>query len=308
MGTVGLQDLLPEMTLRIQRLFPFLAVSLLIISSGASLSRAQRRDSEPKPPEPAEELVYEAEFSRALLRKIDIADFRFTAARLPLVQNGMPEGNGNAPGAQYTLQFTGEAKSKGFFAKLFNLQFIERIVSLVEPGSFTVQNTKRFDQQGSRVRASETVYDRAGGKLVWTERDPKHPEREPRVATAPFPEQVQDVVSAIYFLRSQSLAVGQRLELSISDSGRVYRVPVRVVEKKRMKTLLGRIDVFRVDVDLFGPDGMVSTPGRLSLWMTADSRHIPVKIKVKNEFGTFDITLRKVFQDQGRPSYLTKGG
>src|SRR6267142_2139153 len=33
-----------------------------------------------RPFEPSEELFYEAEFSRALLRKLDVADFRFSAS------------------------------------------------------------------------------------------------------------------------------------------------------------------------------------------------------------------------------------
>src|SRR5258705_13703998 len=44
-----------------------------------------------RPFEPAEELLFGAEFSRALLRKLDVAELRFTANRTALsdtVQNG----------------------------------------------------------------------------------------------------------------------------------------------------------------------------------------------------------------------------
>src|SRR5688500_3440882 len=70
--------------------------------------------------ENGEELVYVAEFSRALLRKMDVADFRFTAAReKPVDSERRPDGGG----AGYSLKLTGDVSSKGFFSKLFNLRF-----------------------------------------------------------------------------------------------------------------------------------------------------------------------------------------
>ncbi len=44
---------------------------------------AQTTNDAPRvhPFEPSEELVYVAEFSRSLLKKIDVADFRFSARR-----------------------------------------------------------------------------------------------------------------------------------------------------------------------------------------------------------------------------------
>ena len=71
-------------------------------------------------------------------------------------------------------------------------------------------------------------------------------------------------------------------------------MPVKVVEKKRMKTVLGRVEVVRLDPDLQGPDGMIKDSGELSIWLTADSKRIPVAARLKTEYGTFDITLRKI--------------
>jgi hypothetical protein len=235
--------------------------------------------------EKGEELVYEAEFSRAVLRNIDVADFRFTSKRVA--------SNSATASPTYSLKFDGEIKSKGFFSRLFNLTFVEQITSIVEPETFAVQNTKKFDQQGKRVRSSETVYDQKTGQIVWTERDPRDPSRQPRVVSAPLPEQVQDILSAIYFLRTQKLEVGQSFKITVTDSGRVYEIPVRVAEKKRLKTVIGKVDVVRADVDLFGDQSIIASKGEFSVWLTADERHIPVRARVKHEYGTFEIKLKK---------------
>ncbi len=254
------------------------------------------------PFEPSEELVYVAEFSRALLKNIDVADFRFASRRQLSSQNA--SGVGVKVDSAYSLKLTGEVASKGFFTKLFNLRFRESMESIVEPESFTVRSSKRIDEQGKRARISEAVF--ANGKVSWTERDPNNPTSAPRRADAAFTGQVQDVLSAIYFLRTQPLALGKTLHLTISDSGRVYQVPVRVVEKKRLKTVLGRVEALRADPELFGPNGMLQRNGHISIWYTNDARRIPVKARIKTEFGNFDVTLRKVIQNRTSEEYLTQ--
>ena len=247
------------------------------------------------PFEPTEELVYVAEFSRALLKKVDIADFRFTASKQPALQkvslSTLQQQRGGGP---YLLKFTGDISSKGFFSKLFNLRFREQIESIVDPASFSVQRTKRIDEQGKRARISESIY--SDGKVIWTERDPNNPSRPQRKAEAAFAGRVQDVLSAIYYLRTQPLEVGRSLEITVSDSGSVYQVPVQVVEKRRKKTVLGRVEVIRVDPQVFGPDRLLDGDGQFSIWITSDSRRIPVSARIKMRYGTFDITLRKVKQ------------
>lgn len=253
--------------------------------------------------EGGEELVYVAEFSRLLLKKMDVADFRFSASRQEPMQKANGPSELAASGPASSLKLKGEISSRGFFSKLFNLTFRERVESIVEPASFTVHKTKRTDEQGKRVRVSETTYE--GGKLFWIERDPNNPARVPRTATVSFSGNVQDVLSAVYYLRTQPLEVGKTFELTLSDSGRVFQVPVRVVEKKRMKTVLGRVETVRVDPQVYGPDGMLSGKGQFSIWLTNDNRKIPVKARIKLDFGTVDITLRKVINPSAR-GLLTK--
>lgn len=253
--------------------------------------------------EAGEELVYVAEFSRLFIKKMDVAEFRFSASKQEPLQNASDRGASSEARDPYSLKLTADISSKGFFSKLFNLTFRERVESIVEPTSFTVRKTKRIDEQGKRVRVSETVYDR--GKLFWIERDPNNPARVPRSATVSFTGQVQDVLSAVYYLRTQPLELGRNIEITLSDSGRVFQVPVRVVEKKRMKTVLGRIEAVRVDPQLYGPNGLVQGKGQFSIWLTNDSKRIPVSAKVKTVYGTFDITLRKVI-NPSQKTYLTK--
>ena len=282
-------------------IFASLVVALIFSASRVDSVQSQRpvQAVVARAFETGEELFYEAEFSRALLRNIDIADFRFSASRSPL--SGSPANpNGTDEVKPYALTFNADIASKGFFTRLFNLRFRERVESTVEPVSFTIQKTTILDEQGKRVRATEATFDRRKGKMFWTQRDPNDPTREPRSSITDFSGQLQDVLSAIYFIRMQPLAVGKSFEIFIGDGGHVYRVPVQVVEKKRMKTILGRVNVVRVDPDLFGPDRLIyNQKGQFSLWLTDDDRHIPVGGRIKTDYGTFEIKLKRVVNNPG---------
>jgi hypothetical protein len=260
------------------------AISLILfLVAAVAGARAQKHISQPF--EPLEELHFEAEFSRALLRKIDVADLKFHASS-STPANDQP----------YSLVFKADISSKGFFARLFNLKFRERVESIVEPFTFTVQKTTILDEQGKRVRHTESSFDRSQGKMTWTLRDPNNPDGEPRHATAEFSGQLQDVLSAIYFIRTQPLEIGKTFNVFIGDGGRVYTIPVNVVEKKkRMNTVLGRVDAWRVTAELFGPERLIDNEkGEFSLWITDDARRIPVRGRVKTDYGTFDIKLKSV--------------
>src|SRR5215213_10924789 len=237
-----------------------------------------------------EELHFQAEFSRAMLRKLDVADLKFRATRTPI-----NDANSARDSKPYALTFSADVSSKGFFARLFNLKFHERVESTVEPITFTVQKTTILDEQGKRVRTTESTFDASKGRMIWTSRDPNNPSAEPRHAIADFSGQLQDVLSAIYFIRTQPLELGKSFEVFIGDGGRVYKIPVKVVEKKRMKTILGRINVLRVNPELFGPDRLIDEEkGEFSIWITDDARHIPVGGRVKTDYGTFDIKLKRI--------------
>ena len=269
--------------MRLRRPISLILLLTLALVAFIPLQTAHAQRATPKPFEPLEELHFEAEFSRALLRKLDVADLKFHASST------------TTPDEQYTLTFKADITSKGFFARLFNIKFRERVESTVEPLTFTVKKTTILDEQGKRVRATESTFDRSQGKMIWTLRDPNNPASEPRSKTAEFSGQLQDVLSAIYFIRTQPLAVGKSFDVFIGDGGHVYTIPVKVVERKRMKTVLGRVDAFRMTAELFGPERLIDhEKGEFSLWVTDDARRIPVRGRVKTDYGTFDIKLKRV--------------
>jgi hypothetical protein len=269
--------------------FPILCITFVILLSlvpaRARVDERADADSAPLPFEPSEESVYEAEFSRSLIRGLNVATLRFTASR---------EKAGGKEGAS-TLRFVADAESKGLFPKLFSgLRFRQHIESTVEPQSFNVLRTVKLDEQGNRKRTSEALFDLQKRRVVWTERNPNDPASQPRIITSDFTGTIQDLASVFYFVRTQPLVPGKNFEVLVSDSGRVYRMPVRVGEKKVMKTVLGEVETVRVEPELFGEGRLVQGKGQITIWFTTDARHVPVRAQIKHELGTLDISLKKI--------------
>ncbi|MCA1631457.1 MAG: DUF3108 domain-containing protein, partial [Acidobacteria bacterium] len=114
------------------------------------------------------------------------------------------------------------------------------------------------------------------------------------VVTNTIRDAAHDIISALYYLRAQPLATGQSFDLVVSDDGQTFRVPVRVFERKVLKTVAGRVPTLRLEVGLFGVGRLVSErKGDMTLWLTDDARRLPVRARLDADVGTLDIKLKK---------------
>ncbi len=276
-------------------------LSSVVLATDTPKERTQPAATAAMPFVPSEELVYEGEFTKMLLRGIDIAELRFKAYRpAAAVAPAQGAGEGPAAAAPSPLVLTTDVVSKGFFSKLFGVNFKFHAESHVAPEDFYPVRTTKRDEQGKRLRTSETVFNQQARTVEYTERDPNDAQQPPRVVTAALEGPTQDIVSAIYFLRTLPLTPGETFRIAISDSGRVYQVPASVVaEKKKMKSVLGKVSVVRIDVDLFGPGRPVEEgKGKMAIWVTNDERRIPVKARLSHDLGQLDITLKSIQREE----------
>lgn len=274
-------------------------LSAAAVANGFGATAGVANDSQtikPLPFQPDEELIYQADFSRLLLRGIEIAEFRFTVEREGPPADPRPaEGAAAARQQSNNLVFKGDVRAKGWFRKIFGIDFHYNHEATVAGDTFLILHTSKLDEQGDRVRVSDAVFDRATNVVTWTERNPNDPAAAPRVVRNVLDGAAHDFISAIYYLRTQQLRPGQFFELAVSDSGQTARVPVRIVERKTTKSVLGRVPTLRVEIGLFGAGRLVNDrQGEMTLWITDDARRIPVRARLSADVGILDIKLKKV--------------
>jgi len=223
-----------------------------------------------------ETLKFEGKGSKYKL-SMTVADLTFTVAASP---------NSN------DLVIRSEAVSKGSLLKLFRYSFLQQYGSTVDIDSFRILKTTKHDVQKERVRDSEAIFDYKQKRVSFTETDPKDAMRPPRRIASEIGDQLYDMISAIYGVRMLPLAVGKKFELSVSDSGLVYKVPYSITARERQNTPFGKVWCFRVEPDIFGKDRLIERDGKMVIWMTDDARHTPVRAQIKTEWGKFDIKLK----------------
>lgn len=227
-----------------------------------------------------ETLTYEGKFSKAILRGIAFVDLNFTVQSAP-------------DGKNYLIK--SEAKSKGSLIKLFGYKFYQNIQSTVDADKLQILKSVKRDDQGERVRDSEAVFDYADKKVTYVETDPNDAARPPRRVASPIFGNTQDLVSAIYTVRYLPLAVGKTFEVVVSDSGLVYKVPVRVTAREQQKSILGKTWCFRVEPEIFGANRIVEErDGKMILWITDDARRVPVRTQISASIGRVEVKLKEM--------------
>ena len=259
-------------------------VALVVLTAVVNPPRARQTTRTPLPFERGEELIYQAEFTRGLLRGVDVAEFHFKSTT-EHVARGTDD--------PVVLHLIGDVVSKGLFPRIAGFKFHQHVESTADVEPFTALHTDKIEEQGKRSRVLEAVFDHKTHKVTWKERSPN-----PQGGAFDFTEPIQDVLTVIYYLRTQKLETGKSFDVPVTDAGRVFRMSVTAFEEKEIDTVLGKVKAIRVEPALFGDTSLVRARGQLSIWITKDDRHLPVRAQLKVDLGTFDIKLKRVSYPQ----------
>ena len=222
-----------------------------------------------------ETIVYDGKLDKFI--DISVAELTFKSTTVPGTKD---------------LVIDAQAVSKGTLLKLFRYSFLQQYASTVDVSSFKIMRTTKHDVQKERVRDGEAIFDYGERRVTYVETDPKDKMRPPRRIASEITDPVYDMISAIYAVRLMPLAVGKKMELTVSDSGLIYKVPIAVVAREQQKTKIGRVWTFRVEPEIFGPGRLIEQKGKMTIWMTDDVRHIPVRAEIDTQFGQIEVKLK----------------
>lgn len=254
-------------------------IYLLLILNFCCIAAGAQNLTDVQPFKTGESLTYEGKYNKAIFRGIAMADFFFTVQKAPNNRD---------------FSVKAEAKSKGTLIKLLGYKFYQKYQTTVDGEKTRALKTFKRDEQGERVRESETVFDYKNNKVTYAEIDPNDAARQAYHTASPISGDTHDLVSAIYALRGLPLAVGKNFELFLSDSGLVYKIPVRVTARERQKTVLGKIWCFRLEPEIFGTKRLIEQKGNMVVWITDDARRLPVRAQIEANIGRIEVKLKEM--------------
>lgn len=188
------------------------------------------------------------------------------------------------------FKITAAVKSSGLIATLFPVQdFFESYLQVKENCSRKI--VKQVNE-GWRHREITVAFDPHVRKAFMQDKNLSKPQEPAKELESIIPNCVQDVISALYVVRTMPMKIGDHFRLAINDGGRTYDVEVEVQAEEVIKTPAGSFNTLRVEPQVFG--GLFKKKGRMFIWFSKDASKVPVQIRARILIGTITATLAKV--------------
>jgi hypothetical protein len=141
-------------------------------------------------------------------------------------------------------------------------------------------------REGRHRRDKEVVFDRKTNKATF--RDYINKEKK----DFDLPVTVFDPISSFYYLRTLKLVPGKSVYVTVFDSKKVWNVEIQVLRKERISLPTGTFNTIVVK-PLMKSEGIFYRKGEILIWLTDDTKHIPVKLQTKVAVGNITATLVK---------------
>ena len=178
----------------------------------------------------------------------------------------------------------GEARPTRLLSRFYSLYY--KAETWLDADTLLPQRGSIYSEEGRRRRLKVTRFDQAAHRA-------EHEIRRATVVrnTITVPPSVQDGLSVLYALRAMPLKPGDRVRIPVSDSGKVYTVHLAVDRTETLETGVGAVQALRISAQII-EEGAGPTDRRISLWISDDARHLPVRVQVDLLVGSFVLTLR----------------
>ena len=186
-----------------------------------------------------------------------------------------------------TYRINATVYSTGIVSTLFKV--VDVFESFFQARDLCSRRITKKIQEGRRHRETVVTFDPKARQARMEDRDLNRPDLPPKRTESPLPSCVQDVISALYVIRTKNLRVGELVQFPINDGGRTYDVAVEIQAQEEVRTPAGTFQAFRLEPKVF--DGLFKSKGRLFVWLTTDAARMPVQLKAKINIGTITAAL-----------------
>ena len=107
-------------------------------------------------------------------------------------------------------------------------------------------------------------------------------------------EKVYDPIAFIYFLRLQTLAIGNKYNFLSYDATKMKKVFVNVTKKEKISVPAGTFNCYKIEPISGNNDPLFKNNGVMRIWISDDSLHLPIKIEQNTNIGTMVMKLKQI--------------
>jgi hypothetical protein len=173
-----------------------------------------------------------------------------------------------------------EGRPTSLVSKIYSLYY--KVDTLLDTYSLLPQRGSVYSEEGKRHRMKTTLF----------EHDKRRAEYQVETRTVvkktlPISSVAQDPLGALFVLRSIPLKQGEKITMPICDGGMSYKILIQAGPTETVKTPGGSVQAQQLTVTPPPEAGARA----LSLWLTTDGAHVPVKMSAQLPVGAFVLTL-----------------
>jgi hypothetical protein len=247
---------------------------LLAAPSPAAIDQPERIQPPTRPFQPGETLIYSVSWST--LVTAGVLTTEVLADRLPDGREG--------------LVFAVTGNSVGLLDAVYPVH--DTVRSLFDPQGMVSLSYRLNEKYGKRKRRKEVDFDRAKNTVVLRLNDDQ-PE------TSSVPENTLDGLSLLYVVRAhQDFSEGKIFSVPVYDSSKLWSIEIHTLGRERVTTPAGEFSTIKIKT-YPTYQGVFQNKGVVFIWLTDDTRKIPVLAKSTLKVGSFVITLTAIKPEAG---------
>ncbi|MBU0741585.1 DUF3108 domain-containing protein [bacterium] len=261
------------------RIVTFLGCWLVPAGASVAMGALAATDSAVSDPKPAYARVPYAP-GEFLLFSIDYGPVNAGEASLEV--RDMVESDG-----RLCYRVESKAISNRFFSAFYMVR--DKVVSHIDAETLFSRYFSKRLREGDYRKNIAIRFDHEAGVAHYADR---------RELEIPFG--VHDILSAFYFVRTMDLQPGASAFIHTHSSHKNYDLEVIVHGRETVSVPAGTFDCFKVEPIILG-EGLFQFEGKLTIWLTADERRLPVLMKTKVKVGAIDASLKEFTMGETLP-------
>ena len=153
-----------------------------------------------------------------------------------------------------------------------------RVESILDPATLLPEHLTFKRREGKKKEDIEYTFHQKEGTVTAV--------KGGTIETLAMPSGTQDVISCLYYARSELLLQpGSSLTMNVHHDKKNRKVDVRVEEIETISSSWGKVETARVLV-VMPFQGVFLNQGNIRVWFTNDERRIPVRMKAKVIIGS----------------------
>ena len=183
-----------------------------------------------------------------------------------------------------------KAYSTGYVSNIYKVE--DEYQSTFHNPNFCSSGIRKNIREGDRHREVTIEFDEPRGVAMLRERDlaGNTPVRQEQFS---IPDCVYDILSALYYFRTQPLEVGKSFEFPVNDGSRTIQIHAEVQAREEVQTEIGKFEAFRVEPDVFSGN-LFKGQGRMFVWFSTDASRLPIQLRAQVGVGTITASLAGV--------------